>query len=119
MSHSIFLLIFCGYFVSFILYFMNFESRSETHYDWAARAALFSIFFQLVFILAIFMRTRFFPVTNLSEYYIEIVSFIILTVSFVMESRYKVRYLMLFSLPIVSDLFAFLRSCLPSSTVPP
>ncbi|PIU40112.1 MAG: hypothetical protein COT00_03420 [Candidatus Omnitrophica bacterium CG07_land_8_20_14_0_80_50_8] len=101
MTHSIFLLIFFGYFVSFVLYFMNFESQRETHYAWAQRAALFSIFFQLVFILATFVKTRFLPVTHLSEYYIEIVSFIILFVSLVIESRYNARYLMLFSLPIV------------------
>ena len=93
-------MVFFGYLVSFILYFINFESQKEALYIWATRVALFSLSFHFTFLLVTFLRTRFFLVTNLSEY-IEMVSFLILVVSFVMETRAKARFLMLFSLPIV------------------
>jgi len=100
MNPSIFLIIFLGYFLSFILYFMNFESRKGVLYSWARQVALLSLSFHFIFLLISFMKTHVFIVTNLSEY-IEIVSFLILVVSFVIESRYQAKFLMLFSLPIV------------------
>ena len=100
MNPSLFLMVFLGYFISFVLYFMNFESQKEALYIWAKRAALLTLLLHFIFLLAPFMKTRIFPVTNLSEY-IEMVSFLILIVSFVMEWRYKAKFLMLFSLPIV------------------
>ncbi len=100
MNPSLFLVVFLGYFVSFVLYFMNFETQRETLYSWAKRVALLSLLLHFIFLSMSFMKTRLFLVTNLSEY-IEMVSFLILIVSFVMEWRCKVKFLILFSLPIV------------------
>ena len=93
-------MVFFGYLVSFILYFINFESQKAALYTWATRVALFSLSFHFTFLLVTFIKTQFFLATNLAEY-VEIVSFVILVVSFVMEARTRARFLMLFSLPIV------------------
>ncbi len=100
MSSHIFLFIFSGYFISFILYFMNFESHKESLYAWAKRVTLVSLMAHFAFIASAILRNPSFVVANLSQY-IEMVSFFILLVSFIVESRNKARSLMLFSLPIV------------------
>ena len=100
MRPHIFFMVFLGYFVSFLLYFMNFESQKETLYHIAKRVALLTLSFHSAFLLITFVKTPHFLLTNLSGT-IEMLSFLILTVSFVIESRSKAKFLMLFSLPIV------------------
>ena len=100
MNHSLFLMIFAGYFISFILYFMNFELQKESLYIWARGVVFFSLWGHFLFLLSAFLRIGHFAVGNLSET-IEMVSFLILFVSFAMEMLGKAKFLMLFSLPIV------------------
>lgn len=100
MNASAFLVVFAGYFFSFALYFINFEVQKEKLYAWAWRTALLSLILHFFFLATTFLKTGRMIAVNLSEY-IEMVSFLILIVSFVAETKYKARFLMLFSLPIV------------------
>ena len=100
MNSYLFFMVFFGYFISFVLYFMNFESQREALYDSAKRVALLTLTFHSAFLLITLVKAPHFLLTNLSGT-IEVASFLILTVSFVVESRSKARFLMLFSLPIV------------------
>lgn len=100
MNPSLFLIVFAGYLISFLLYFMNFELQKESLYIWARGVTFFSLWGHFVFLLSAFLKTGHFAVGNLSEY-IEMVSFLILFVSFAMEMQRKAKFLMLFSLPIV------------------
>ncbi len=100
MSPYIFFIVFIGYLISFVLYFMNFESQKETLYESAKRAAFLSLSFHSATLLITFVKAPHFLATHLSGT-IEIASFLILAVSFVIESRYRIQFLMLFSLPIV------------------
>ena len=100
MKTSLFLLVFAGYFLSFVLYFMSFELQKESISHWARRIVSLSLLTHLVFLLTASFKAGHFAVNNLSEY-IQMVSFLILCVSFVVETRTNVKFLMLFSLPIV------------------
>ncbi|OIO36078.1 MAG: hypothetical protein AUJ72_06180 [Candidatus Omnitrophica bacterium CG1_02_46_14] len=104
MSSYIFFLVFVGYFISFVLYFMNFESQKTALYESAKRIALVSLSFHFIILLIIFVRAPHFLIANFSGT-IAMAAFLVLAVSFVMESRHKAKFLMLFSLPIVLIFF--------------
>lgn len=96
----IFLIIFCGYFLSLVFYFVNFEFQKDSASLWGKKIANACLLLHFIFLLALLSESRRFAITNLSEY-LYVGSFLILLVSFVMEWRYKAPLLMLFSLPIV------------------
>lgn len=114
---KIFLLVFSGYFASFVLYFINFEKQDSASATWAKRLMTTSLFAHLLSIGYLFAQNRHFAITDFSAY-IFITTFLLLLVSFFLESRYGLRFLMLFSLPI-GLLFSFLAALLEETSATP
>ena len=96
----VFLIIFLGYFLSLVFYFINFEFQKDSASLWGKKIVNACLILHFIFLLALLSESRRFAITNLSEY-LYVGSFLILLVSFVMEWRYKAKFLMLFSLPTV------------------
>ena len=95
-----FLFVLMGYFTGFVFYFLNFETSNRTGRAFAAKITWTILALHLCFFLLHYLRTGEMAVHTLAEYFY-ILSFIILLVSFYIESRFDARFLMLFSLPVV------------------
>lgn len=112
----VFLTVVAGYFLSLAIYFINFESKKDSLAMWGKRVVASSLLLHFVFIAVLFFRAGGLVITSLSDA-IYLGSFLILAASFFMEWRYKARYLMLFSLPIVL-LFCLLAVLLSEKSEP-
>jgi ABC-type uncharacterized transport system permease subunit len=93
---SIFMIVFTGYFLGFICYLFNFETRSENLAIWGKRFVFMALVLHAIFLAALFSLIRTAAIPYFSEY---LISFIVVAVSYVMELRYRAKYLLLFSLP--------------------
>lgn len=92
----IFTSVLLGYFVSWVLYLFNFESPKEHYFGAAKKILSFCLFIHLGILICTGIREAWPP-----AYYVEAaLPFAMLLLSFIMEIRYKARYIMLFSLPI-------------------
>ena len=96
----LFFIIFIGYFLGLVLYFLNFEIQNPLFSSWAKKATGFTLLLHLAFLARLVFESRGFVITSLSEY-LYLFSFLIALASFYMESRYNTKSLMLFSLPMV------------------
>ncbi len=95
----IFLFAIAGYFLSLVLYFINFETRQDASLSWARKISFGSLLLHFVFIAALFWEEKRIVIVNLPEYAV-VGAFLIVLVSFGMEWKFKTRFLMLFSLPM-------------------
>ena len=109
MDTTLFLVVFLGYFIGWIFYFVNFEFQKEVFFAWARKTVLAALFFHAFFLAAFFWRGQVPAPANLTEYAVPL---LIVLISLFMEWRYGARFLMLFSLPIVLliSLLAIIRS---------
>ncbi len=114
---KIFLLVFSGYFASFVLYFTHFEKQDLASGIWAKRLMTASLLVHFLSIGYLFTHNRHFAIADFSAY-IFITAFLLLIVSFFLESRYGLRSLMLFSLPI-GLLFSFLAALVEQRAATP
>ena len=117
---SIFLIVFFGYFGSFIFYFLNFEQPKEELTVWGRQLVFVSLFLHFMFLLALVSQKRSLAITSVSEY-VYVVSFLILLASRYMESKQRARFQMLFSLPIAMILCLlaiFLSPATPRTDAP-
>ena len=96
----LFFIIFIGYFLGLVLYFLNFEIQNPLFSSWAKKVIGATLLFHLTFLARLVFESRGFVITSLSET-LYFFSFLIALASFYMESRYKTKSLMLFSLPMV------------------
>ena len=97
MIHWFFWLIFAGYFTSWLFYFAYFESEKEVFFFLGRRLLTLNLFFHFAF-LVYFLSQKSMDTALFFEFSIP---FIILLLSFFMEWRYRAKFLVLFSLPIV------------------
>ncbi len=106
----LFLAIFFGYFLSFVLYFVNFEQRKDSLSEWANKVTEMCALLHFIFLLAT-VSAHHFVIKNLLDA-VYVGSFLIVAVSLFLQNRYKAKFLMLFSLPItlLLCLFAILLS---------
>ncbi len=97
MTHWFFGSIFAGYFVSWLFYFAHFESEKETFFYLGRR--ILSLNLVLHFALLLFFFSQ--KTVDTTVFFEFSIPFIILLLSFFMEWRYRAKFLVLFSLPIV------------------
>lgn len=92
--------IFFGYFTGLVLYFISFELQNDSFYKPAKQVVLVSILSHAALLMAILLRTPGHSITSLAET-IDVVSFLMIAITFIIEWKTKTRFLLLFSLPIV------------------
>lgn len=97
LNPSIFLIVFLGYFAGLVCYFINFETQKEGLLVWGRQFVFMALVLHSIFLMALYSQTRSVATPYFSEY---LAAFLVLTVSYVMEWKYKARFLLLFSLPV-------------------
>jgi ABC-type uncharacterized transport system permease subunit len=97
MTSAYFVPVLAGYLASFALHFIGFESQDDNSSAWGKKILVASLAVHAAFLVALFMRSDGGVVAVRSEY---AVSFLIPLVALVIESRYRARFLLLFTLPI-------------------
>lgn len=97
MTSAYFVPVLMGYLASFALHFVSFESRDERSSEWGKKILIAALCVHFVFLLSLFLRSDGGIMAVRSEY---AVSFLIPLVSLIIESRYRARFLLLFTLPI-------------------
>ena len=116
MTTYLLLTVFFGYLAGAVLYFLSFELQSEALYRPAKLVVFGSILFHGALLPSSFIQNPHFSITTLAEY-LEVVSFLMIAISFAVEWRAKTRFLLLFSLPIVL-VFCFLAVLLAHQKQP-
>ncbi len=99
----LFWIVLAGYWLSWLFYFLNFETQKELYFV-AAKKILTACLGTHFFLIVAISVTHLWPTTQRLEV---AVPFIILLLSFAMEWKYRARFLTLFSLPIVLLLTLF------------
>src|SRR3989338_1724756 len=94
------LMVFFGYLAGLVLYFLSFELQNESLYKPAKRVVLVSILFHLGLLSFSFIQNQGLAITTLAEY-MDVASFLMILISFIIEWRMKTRFLLFFSLFIV------------------
>ncbi|HTL71001.1 MAG TPA: cytochrome c biogenesis protein CcsA [Candidatus Eisenbacteria bacterium] len=109
MGQALFLAVFAGYLASFALYFVNFEIEGEALAGLDRKLMGASLTGHFLILAALFAGHH---ETAKASQGIYALAFVILLVSFLLEGRFRAKYLMLFSLPItlLFSLFALLLS---------
>jgi len=97
MSDWLFWTVFAGYFVSWVLTFAHFESEKEVYFYLGRRLLTLNLFFHAGLLIALLSRGS----GSMALVFEFSVPFIVVLLSFFMEWRYRAKFLILFSLPIV------------------
>lgn len=105
------------YFLSFVFYFLSFETQNLAYRRWAVQTVSLGLLLHFIFLTVWMGPANRFALTHLSES-IQVASFLILVAAFTAESKLKAKSLMLFSLPMVL-LFSFLGILLSRHQVMP
>ncbi len=92
-----------GYWLSWLFYFLNFETQKEFYFGFAKKILIVCLILHFLLIVCI-STTGLWPATQRLE---AAVPFAILVLSFLMEWKYRARFLTLFSLPIALLLTLF------------
>jgi ABC-type uncharacterized transport system permease subunit len=99
----LFWMVLAGYGLSWLFYFLNFEIQKEFYFNIAKKILITCLGLHFFLILGI-SATPSWPATQRLEV---MVPFVILILSFVMEWKYRARFLTLFSLPVTLLLTLF------------
>ncbi len=97
LNPSLFLIVFLGYFAALVCYFINFETQKESLLTWGRQFVFMGLVLHAIFLIALYAQTKSIATPYFSEF---LVAFLVLTISYVMEWKYKAKFLLLFSLPV-------------------
>ena len=102
-TEFLFWIVLAGYWLSWLFYFLNFEIQKESYFIAAKKILVACLSLHFFLILGV-SATHGWPATQRLE---AMVPFTILLLSFVMELKYRARFLTLFSLPAAIFLTLF------------